>query len=153
MVGDLKHGRTVRSLAYLLGKYSGIHISLVAPQAMAMEDDIKQYLNKHNVSFSEHEKLEEIISDANVIYQTRIQKERFESVDEYEKLKGYYILGSKDVELMKDEAIIMHPLPRVNEIDADVDSSSKAVYFRQAGYGLLIRMALLHYIFEENIIL
>ena len=143
LVGDLKHGRTVRSLAYLLGKYKDIKIYLVSPEKLKIGDDIKEYLDKHKVNYEETEDLSSVIRIVDVVYQTRIQKERFESTNEYEKFKGCYKIDLKLTNQMKSKSIIMHPLPRVDEISTEVDKSPKAVYFKQAGYGLLIRMALL----------
>jgi aspartate carbamoyltransferase catalytic subunit len=148
LIGDLKHGRTVRSLVYLLGKYKNIKIYLVSPKGLKIGDDIKEYLDKHKTNYTETEDLLSIIKTVDVIYQTRIQKERFESVKEYEKFKGYYKIDLKIVNQMKSKSIIMHPLPRVDEISPEVDSSHKAIYFKQAYYGLLIRMALLKTILE-----
>ena len=142
-VGDLKHGRTVRSLSYLLGKYKKIHVSFVSPKELRIGDDIKAYFNKHKVTFDESESWERILSSVDVLYQTRIQKERFKNPAEYKKYKGGYILTMIEVKKMKKMAIVMHPLPRVDEIAMEVDASPKAVYFKQAKYGLLIRMALL----------
>ena len=143
LIGDLKHGRTVRSLAYLLGKYKNIKIYLVSPKKLKIGDDIKKYLDKHKVNYKETEDLLSIIKTVDVVYQTRIQKERFESIKEYEKFKGCYKIDLQMVNQMKSKSIIMHPLPRVDEISIEVDKSPKAVYFKQAGYGLLIRMAIL----------
>ncbi len=142
-VGDLKNGRTVRSLVYLLGKYENIRICFVSPQGLKVGDDIKEYLTKHEIRFSETEDLESVIGTVDVLYQTRIQKERFKTQKEYLKYKGCYQINMKLVDRMKKRSIIMHPLPRVDEILAEVDNSHQAVYFRQAGYGLLVRMALL----------
>ena len=146
MVGDLKHGRTIRSLAYLLGKYEKIKIYLVSPRALKVGPDIKDYLKKHEVDYEETEDLEPILAKIDVLYQTRIQKERFKSEKEYKKYKGCYQLGAKLVAKMKPRSIIMHPLPRIDEILLEVDKSPKAVYFKQAKYGLVIRMALLKYL-------
>lgn len=146
MVGDLKHGRTVRSLSYLLGKYKNIRIYFVSPRILRVGNDIKDYLKRHTVSFEEIEGLESIIGKIDVLYQTRIQKERFKSEKDYKKFRGCYRIDSKLVARMKAKSIIMHPLPRVNEILSEVDKSSKAVYFKQAKYGLIIRMALLKYL-------
>ncbi|CAN5385170.1 aspartate carbamoyltransferase [soil metagenome] len=143
LVGDLKHGRTIRSLAYLLGKYKDVTIEFVAPHALTVGDDIKAYLDKHNVTYRETEDLASVVSDVDVIYQTRIQKERFTNEADYNKYKGVYQIDLTTVNAMKDSAIIMHPLPRVDEILPEVDSSPKAVYFKQAKYGVLVRMALL----------
>jgi aspartate carbamoyltransferase catalytic subunit len=142
-VGDMKNGRTIRSLAYLLGKFKTISFVFVSPPALKMSDDIKMYLGKHGVAYTETTSLAEGIKDADVVYMTRIQKERFATEAEYNKYKDAYILRMKEVAMMKKGAVIMHPLPRVNEIATEVDASPKAVYFRQARYGVLIRMALL----------
>ena len=148
LIGDLKHGRTVRSLAYLLGKYENIKIYLVSPKGLRIGEDIKEYLGKHKVAYEETEDLSLVIKTIDVAYQTRIQKERFESIEEYEKFKGCYKIDLQMANQMKPKSIIMHPLPRVDEISTEVDSSPKAVYFKQAYYGLLIRMALLKTIFS-----
>lgn len=143
MVGDLKNGRTIRSLSYLLGKYKNIKIYFVSPKELMVGEDIREYLNRHKIIFNEIEDLESVIDKIDVLYQTRIQKERFSNPKEYLKFKGCYQIDNKLVQSMKKKSIIMHPLPRVDEILSEVDSSPKAVYFKQAKYGLLIRMALL----------
>lgn len=143
MVGDLRNGRTVRSLCYLLGKYEGIRIDLISPPELRMGDDVKEYLDRHGVAFEEREDFESIIGDVDALYQTRIQKERFIDADEYQKFKGSYTLTLENTEPMKQGAVILHPLPRVDEIHPELDALPKAAYFRQARYGLLIRMALL----------
>ena len=145
-VGDLKHGRTIRSLAYLLGRYEKVRIYFVSPKGLRVKEDIKEYLNKHKIVFTETEDLESIIGKVDVLYQTRIQKERFASEKEYKKYKGCYRLDLKMVSKMKPKSIIMHPLPRVDEIAQEVDTSAHAVYFKQAEYGLYVRMALLKYL-------
>lgn len=143
MVGDLKNGRTVRSLSYLLGKYSEIHIIFVSPKELKIGADIKAYLKRHSVTVEETEQLDDAMARADVVYQTRIQKERFKTLREYNKHRGCYIISMDQVNKMKPKSIVMHPLPRVGEILAEVDASPKAAYFRQAKYGLLIRMAIL----------
>lgn len=144
MVGDLAYSRTVRSLAYLLTKYNNVKIYFVAPEVVQMHEDIKNYLTKHNVSFTEEDNLEKVASKVDIIYQTRIQKERFgENVDDYEKAKDKYIIDKSILRIMKKNAIIMHPLPRVSEIKTEIDNDPRAAYFRQARNGLYIRMALL----------
>ncbi len=144
MVGDLANSRTVRSLAYLLTKYNNIKVYFVAPDVVRMRGDIKNYLTKHNVFFAEETDLKKVSSQVDVIYQTRIQKERFgENLDDFEKAKDKYIIDKDILKVMKKNAIIMHPLPRVNEISIEVDSDPRAAYFRQAQNGLYIRMALL----------
>lgn len=146
LVGDLKHGRTIRSLAYLLGKYKKIKIYFVSPKLLKVADDIKEYLEKHRIAFEEIENLESIIDKIDVLYQTRIQKERFKSDREYKAFKGCYQIDLRLTSKMNRKSIIMHPLPRVDEILPEVDTSPKAAYFKQARYGLFIRMALLKYL-------
>jgi aspartate carbamoyltransferase catalytic subunit len=144
MVGDLAYSRTVRSLTYLMTKFDNIKIYFVAPDVVRMRGDIKNYLTKHNISFSEETDLQKVSSQVDVIYQTRIQKERFgENLDDFEKAKDKYIIDKDILKVMKKNAIIMHPLPRVNEISVEVDKDPRAAYFRQAQNGLYIRMALL----------
>ncbi len=144
MVGDLANGRTVRSLCYLLAKYNDVKIYFVAPEVVRMKEDIKNYLTEHNVSFVEESDLKAVASQVDVIYQTRIQKERFgDRIEDYEKARGQYIIDKSILDIMKKDAIIMHPLPRVDEIRPEVDADSRAAYFRQARNGLYIRMALL----------
>ena len=143
MTGDLKNGRTVRSLCYLLGKYDGIHIDLVSPAELKIGDDIKEYLKRHDISFTEHEHFEAVLPTIDALYQTRIQKERFLTEEDYFRFKGRYVLTRANTESMKQGAIILHPLPRVDEISPELDDLPKAAYFRQAQYGVLVRMALL----------
>jgi aspartate carbamoyltransferase catalytic subunit len=145
-VGDMKNGRAVRSFAYLLGKFKKISFVFVSPKELAMEDDIKQYMGKHEMSFTETTSLEEGLKDADIIYMTRIQRERFSDPAEYERLKNSYTFSRRHADILKKGAIIMHPLPRVNEIATEVDALPSAVYFRQAKYGVLVRMALLKYL-------
>lgn len=143
MVGDLKNGRTVRSLSYLLGKYEDVTVSFVAPEALRIGSDIKEYLSAQNINFTETDDLESVLPLSDVIYMTRVQKERFQDPEEYEHLKGSYIFTREMADRMKDASIIMHPLPRVDEIQSEVDDSPHAAYFKQASYGVLVRMALL----------
>ena len=149
LVGDLKHGRTVRSLAYLLGKYKNISISFISPLVLAIGNDIKEYLVRHKVVYEELENWDGVLKKADVVYQTRIQKERFKNPREYKKLKGKYILTLNKVKQMKKNTIIMHPLPRIDEIAIEVDSLPQAAYFRQAKNGVYIRMALLQTILQK----
>jgi aspartate carbamoyltransferase catalytic subunit len=146
MVGDLKNGRTVRSLAYLLGKYRKVKLTFVSPKALKMGSDVKDYLERHKVEYEETENWKEALSKADVIYQTRVQKERFPSLKEYKKYQGTYVLTRREVRLMKKGSIILHPLPRVGEITGEVDKLAPAKYFKQAEYGLYMRMAILEYV-------
>jgi len=148
MVGDLKYGRTVRSLCYLLAKYSGIKIYFVSPPVCAMDEDIKEYLDRHHTVWEEQTDLEKVLPLVDCVYMTRIQKERFHDPDEYRQAAGQYILNLEKVAMMKSDAIIMHPLPRVNEIPPEVDNDHRAKYFEQAQNGLYIRMALLYLLLQ-----
>ncbi|XP_027939471.1 aspartate carbamoyltransferase 1, chloroplastic isoform X2 [Vigna unguiculata] len=144
LVGDLANGRTVRSLAYLLAKYEDVKIYFVSPNVVKMKDDIKEYLTSKGVEWEESADLMEVASKCDVVYQTRIQKERFgEKIDLYEEARGKYIVNKDVLRVMQKHAVVMHPLPRLDEITVDVDSDPRAAYFRQAKNGLYIRMALL----------
>ncbi len=143
IVGNLRYYRAARSLSYILGKYDDIKITFVSSPELRMADDVKKYLDRHHVSWAETESMGDIISKADVIYQTRIAKEWIKNDDEYEKQRGRYIIDRRVADSMKKGAIIIHPLPRIGEITDDVDTSPHAVYFKQVGYGLLVRMALL----------
>jgi len=148
LAGDLKHGRTVRSLAYLLGKFEGVRIIFVSPEELKIGADIKEYLDRHSIAYAETPDIREAIGRVGVLYQTRIQKERFADVQEYERLKHSYRIDATLAGEMRKGAIIMHPLPRVDEIAQEVDTLPQAAYFKQARYGLLVRMALLKWIFS-----
>jgi len=143
MVGDLANGRTVRSLTYLLSKFKDIKVWFVAPPAVRMRDDLKAHLDEHHIPWVETEDLDAVLPEVDVVYQTRIQKERFDSIAAYNAVKGVYRIDKHALEQMRKYAIVMHPLPRVDEIDPEVDGDPRAAYFRQARNGLHIRMALL----------
>ncbi len=143
IVGDLRYGRAARSLTYLLGKFDNVHLTLVSSPELAMSDDLKEYLAEKKMTYTETTKLEGAMKEADVIYQTRIQKERFPNKEEYEKFRGGYVIDRKLADSMKEGGIIIHPLPRVGEIMPEVDDSPHAVYFKQVGYGLHVRMAIL----------
>jgi len=135
MVGDLANGRTVRSLTYLLSKFKDIKV--------AMRDDLKSHLDEHGVPWVETEDLNAVLPEVDVVYMTRIQKERFTDPEAYGAVKGIYRMDKSSMALMRKYAILMHPLPRVDEISPEVDEDPRAAYFRQARNGLHIRMALL----------
>lgn len=143
MVGDLANGRTVRSLTYLLSKFKDIKLWFVAPPQVAMRDDLKAHLDEHRVPWIETEDLESVLPEADVVYMTRIQKERFSDPEVYNAVKGIYRIDVDSLAQMRKYAILMHPLPRVDEISPEVDDDPRAAYFRQARNGLHIRMALL----------
>ncbi|XP_071702733.1 aspartate carbamoyltransferase 1, chloroplastic-like [Rutidosis leptorrhynchoides] len=144
LVGDLANGRTVRSLAYLLAKYNDVKIYFVSPEVVKMKDDIKEYLTSKGIEWEESADLIEVASKCDVVYQTRIQRERFgERIDLYDDARGKYIVNRDILSVMQKHAVVMHPLPRLDEITVEVDGDPRAAYFRQAKNGLYIRMALL----------
>ena len=147
LIGDLDHSRTIHSLAYMLTKYDVSHIYLVAPKAVQMKPELIQHFDKHNVSWSTSTRLKDVAADVDVFYQTRLQTERFkmsfELHQDYKQNAHRYKIDSSVLDLMKPEARILHPLPRLEEIAMEVDSDPRASYFRQAQNGLYIRMALL----------
>ncbi len=147
MVGDLLYGRTVHSLCYLLGLYKNIRFTFVAPKELPMPEKVTSYLQEKGIPFIETENLEEGL-DADVIYMTRVQKERFEDQAQYEKLKLKYILQAKHVQ--GKNIIVLHPLPRVGEISTDVDALPNAAYFRQVKNGVYVRMALLALLLQKS---
>jgi len=141
IVGDLKYGRTVYSLLYGLSNYD-VNVHLISPESLKIRSD-STYNLKQNLTFTESENIDEHIEDLDVLYVTRIQKERFPDEEEYVKVKGSYVIGQDVVNKMKDDAILLHPLPRIDEISTDVDSSKQAKYFQQAEYGKFTRAAIL----------
>nr|XP_011457395.1 PREDICTED: aspartate carbamoyltransferase 3, chloroplastic-like isoform X1 [Fragaria vesca subsp. vesca]XP_011457396.1 PREDICTED: aspartate carbamoyltransferase 3, chloroplastic-like isoform X1 [Fragaria vesca subsp. vesca] len=144
LVGDLANGRTVRSLAYLLAKYNDVKIYFVSPGVVKMKNDIKDYLTSKNVEWEESADLMEVASECDVLYQTRVQRERFgERIDLYEATRGKYTVDRHVLDVMQKHAVVMHPLPRLDEITLDVDGDPRAAYFRQTKNSLYIRMALL----------
>ena len=143
-VGDLEQGRTVRSLAYLLGKFERVMLYFIAPDFLQIKEDIQDYLTRHNVWFTLENDLNKVISEVDVVYVTRIEKERFgDKIELYEKTVKNYFIDKDVLQKLKQKAIIMHPLPRLNEISIEVDDDPRAVYFKQTRNGLLVRMALL----------
>ena len=143
LVGDLANGRTVRSLTYLLSKFKDIKLWFVAPPQVAMRDDLKAHLDEHRVPWVETQDLASVLPEVDVVYMTRIQKERFTDPEAYNAVKGIYRIDVGSFAQMRKYAVLMHPLPRVDEISPEVDDDPRAAYFRQARNGLHIRMALL----------
>jgi len=143
MIGDLKYGRTVHSLAYSLSKFKDVTIDFVSPPSLRIREEMQTDLLEAGMKFNEVETLADVIPHADAIYMTRIQKERFAQESEYEKVKDAYVLTSKMMAAAKGDIPILHPLPRVTEISYDLDDTVHAVYFRQAFNGVLVRMALL----------
>ena len=148
IVGDLKYGRTVYSLLHGLCNYN-VDVHLISPESLKIRKD-STYDIKKKLSYTESTNLDEYIDDLDVLYVTRIQKERFPDEEEYAKVRGSYVIGLDMVKKMKEDAIILHPLPRIDEISTDVDSSKQAKYFEQAEYGKYTRAALLGLILNEN---
>jgi aspartate carbamoyltransferase len=142
MLGDLKYGRTVHSLARLLSQFV-VRVNYVSPEILRMPPVIVEELKAKGLPQAEHTTLDAVLPMTDVLYVTRVQKERFEDLEEYEKVKGAFVITPETLKMAKDQMIIMHPLPRVGEISMDVDSDPRAAYFRQMEYGLYIRMALL----------
>ena len=142
--GDLKYGRTVHSLISALARYEGVKFILISPEELKLPDYVKdEYLFSGGCEFAETDNLESAIPSLDILYMTRIQAERFDSKEEYERLKDSYILNADKLITAKEDLSIMHPLPRVNEISVDVDDDPRADYFDQAKYGRYIRMALI----------
>lgn len=153
MVGDLANGRTVRSLAYVLSMFKGVKMYFVAPDVVRMKDDIKGFLTSVGVEWEEVDDLKAVASEVDVLYQTRIQKERFQDrPEDYERAKGKYIIDQHVMDLLPKHGVVMHPLPRVDEISPEVDSDPRSAYFRQARNGLYVRMALLKLCLQDRIV-
>jgi aspartate carbamoyltransferase len=142
MLGDLKYGRTVHSLSRLLSLYN-VRIHYVSPEILRMPPEIIAELDEKGIPQAEHNTLDEVLPETDVLYVTRVQKERFENLDDYESVKGAFVITPETLRRAKDKMIVMHPLPRVGEISMDVDDDPRAAYFRQMEYGLYVRMALL----------
>lgn len=145
MVGDLLNGRTIHSLLALLGLYHDIKVVLIAPDKLRLPESHKHSLGD-KMSFSEASSLEALDDSFDVVYVTRVQKERFEDQDEYQRLKDYFVVNQSVMDRLGKQTVVMHPLPRVGEIDPLVDADPRAAYFRQAQNGLYVRMALLDHI-------
>ncbi len=144
LCGDLKFGRTVHSLIHALIRYPGVSFVLISPEELRIPDYIREdVLKKNNVPFVEMERLEDAIPSLDILYMTRVQRERFFNEEDYVRMKDYYILTKDKLSSAKEDMLVLHPLPRVNEISVEVDDDPRAVYFKQARYGVYIRMALI----------
>lgn len=149
LCGDLKFGRTVHSLIEALVRYTGIRFVLISPQELRIPDYIRtDVLDKKGVEYREVDNLDEAMPELDILYMTRVQKERFFNEEDYIRLKDSYILDNKKMELAKETMYVLHPLPRVNEISVEVDKDPRAAYFRQAQYGVYVRMALIMTLLE-----
>ncbi len=144
LCGDLKFGRTVHSLINALVRYEGIKFVLISPKELRVPDYIREdVLEKNNIPYKELERLEDAMPSLDILYMTRVQQERFFNEEEYLRMKGFYILDEDKMKLAKSDMLVLHPLPRVNEISVEVDDDPRAAYFKQAQYGVYIRMALI----------
>ena len=152
LCGDLKFGRTVHSLISALIRYPGIKFVLISPEELRIPSYIREdVLRANNVPFTEVERLEDAIPQLDVLYMTRVQKERFFNEEDYVRLKDFYILTKAKMELAPEDMIVLHPLPRVNEISVEVDDDPSAVYFKQAQYAVYVRMALILTLLEIKV--
>lgn len=144
LCGDLKFGRTVHSLIHALVRYTGIRFVLISPEELRLPDYIRQdVLDKKDIPYREVVRLEDALPELDILYMTRVQKERFFNEEDYVRMKDFYILDKKKMRLAPKEMYVMHPLPRVNEISVEVDDDPRAAYFRQVQYGVYVRMALI----------
>ena len=141
--GDLKFGRTVHSLIKALSRYEGNKFILISPEELKVPEYIIRMLKEKNIEFKQVERMEEVIGELDILYMTRVQKERFFNEEDYIRLKDSYILDNEKMSKAKGDMIVLHPLPRVNEISYEVDSDERAIYFKQAKYGMFVRMALI----------
>ena len=152
LCGDLKFGRTVHSLISALVRYTGIRFVLISPEELRIPSYIRDdVLRENNIEFEEVERLEDALSKLDVLYMTRVQKERFFNEEDYVRMKDFYILDKKKMELAPQDMIVMHPLPRVNEIAVEVDDDPRAAYFKQAQYAVYARMALILTLLEVKV--
>ena len=148
LCGDLKFGRTVHSLINALVRYEGIRFVFISPEELKVPDYITDMLKEKDIPYEEVIRLEDRIGDLDLLYMTRVQKERFFNEEDYIRLKDFYILDKAKMELAPEKMLVLHPLPRVNEISVDVDDDPRAVYFKQVQYGMYVRMALIATLLE-----
>ncbi len=151
LCGDLKFGRTVHSLINALVRYEGIRFIFISPEELRVPDYITDMLREKGISYEEVIRLDDVMPQLNMLYMTRVQKERFFNEEDYVRLKDFYILDSSKMKLARNDMLVLHPLPRVNEISVDVDDDPRAAYFRQAQYGVYVRMALILTLLEINV--
>lgn len=152
LCGDLKYGRTVHSLIHALVRYENVKFVLISPEELRVPEYIREdVLKEHGVEYKEVERLEDAIGELDALYMTRVQKERFFNEEDYIRLKDFYVLNKVKLEMAKDDMLILHPLPRVNEIAVEVDDDPRAVYFKQAQYGVYVRMALILTLLEIEV--
>lgn len=151
LCGDLKFGRTVHSLINALARYEDIRFIFISPEELRVPDYITEMLKEKNIPFQEVIRLEDVMPQLELLYMTRVQKERFFNEEDYVRLKDFYILNAERMNLARKDMLVLHPLPRVNEISVEVDNDPRAVYFRQAQYGVFVRMALILTLLEISV--
>ncbi len=152
MCGDLKFGRTVHSLIKALSRYDDIRLRLISPEELVIPDYVRTHIIEANgMDCKEYSKLEDVLSELDVLYMTRVQKERFFNEEDYIRLKDFYILNAEKMQTAKENMIIMHPLPRVNEISKEIDDDPRACYFKQMRIGMYVRMALIMKLLELSV--
>lgn len=152
LCGDLKFGRTVHSLVRALSRYENVNFIFISPEELKIPSYIKEdVLEANGLPYTEVERIEDVMPKLDILYMTRVQQERFFNEEDYVRLKDFYILDNKKMQLAKDDMIVMHPLPRVNEISVEVDKDSRAAYFRQVQYGVYVRMALILTLLEVKV--
>ncbi|MCR4587747.1 MAG: aspartate carbamoyltransferase, partial [Lachnospiraceae bacterium] len=143
LCGDLKFGRTVHSLINALSRYDGIKFIFISPEELRVPDYITEFLREKNIPYEEQIRLENVMPKLDLLYMTRVQRERFFNEEDYVRLKNFYVLDKEKMELASKDMLVLHPLPRVNEISVDIDDDPRAAYFKQAQYGVYVRMALI----------
>lgn len=143
LCGDLKFGRTVHSLIHALSRYENINFVFISPEELRVPDYIIEMLKEKNIPFEEVVRLDEVLPTLDMLYMTRVQKERFFNEEDYIRLKDFYVLNTEKMQLAKEDMLVLHPLPRVNEISVEIDDDPRAAYFKQAQYGVYVRMALI----------
>ncbi len=152
LCGDLKFGRTVHSLIHALMRYPNIHFIFISPEELKVPDYLTDLLKENNIPYEEVIRLEEIMPRLDFLYMTRVQKERFFNEEDYVRLKDFYILDKTKMDLAKSDMLVLHPLPRVNEISVEVDDDPRAAYFKQVQYGVYVRMALILTLLEIEVV-
>ncbi len=152
LCGDLKFGRTVHSLIHALIRYPNVKFILISPEELRLPDYVRvDVLEKNQIPYIETERMEDYLPELDILYMTRVQKERFFNEEDYVRLKDFYILDKSKMKLANNDMLVLHPLPRVNEISTEVDSDPRAVYFKQAQYGVYVRMALILTLLEVKV--
>ena len=151
LCGDLKFGRTVHSLIEALSRYEGVRFLLISPPELRVPEYIREHLDKTGHYYEEVQSLDDAITGLDILYMTRVQKERFFNEEDYIRMKDFYILNKAKMDLAKEDMLVLHPLPRVNEISVEVDDDPRAAYFKQAQYGMFIRMALILTLLELEV--